>query len=79
MKPLIALALPLLLSACAVTPMQPLPSTHPASALAPEAPVSSSVNLSPDEETRTTQQLLSESQAAQPQDTGMSAMPGMNH
>lgn len=82
MKHALALTISLLLVACAVTPLPPLPLTHPASAQAPEATVrTSSTNLKIDAATRTTQQLLSSSQPPS-SDKGMSdpsSMPHMNH
>ncbi len=71
------LGVTLLLTACAATPLQPLPATHPASPQAAEAPVHrSSENLQEDVLVRTTRQLLNGNGQSQPQ--GMSDMPGMN-
>lgn len=71
------LGVTLSLTACATTPLQPLPSTHPASPQAAEAPVHrASENLQEDVLVRTTKQLLNGN--GQSQSRGMSEMPGMN-
>jgi len=83
---LLSLTATLLLAACAVTPLQTPPATHPASPQAAEAPARPSTGqLALDEPTQTTKTLLSDStkpEPAQPQDSGMSDMgnmPGMKH
>lgn len=68
------------LSACAVTPLQPPPATHPASPSAIEAPLPK--NRSPlvaDEATKTTDELLKDQQTDSGNMNTMGSMPGMNH
>jgi len=71
----------LLLAACAITPLTPFPSSHPASPEAPEAAVAPLQNrLAPDEATKRSNELLiaAEKGAPTPPSTQSSDMPGMN-
>jgi hypothetical protein len=75
--PLLAVAV--LLAGCATAPLRPFPSTHPASPEAPEAatpPVRP--NLSADEATRATGDLLKGAKATAPSDS-MQNLPAMHH
>ena len=68
------------LSACATTPLQPLPSTHPASPYAPEAQRRQmQPDLSSDEASQHTKELLTsmEKMSAPAPTNSMSNMPGM--
>lgn len=71
----------LLLAGCAVTPLPPVPATHPASPQAADVPFKHADTLGSDEATNHTDQLLDSANADAgnaPPDS-MSSMPGMNH